>query len=88
MDLKYNNNIKIEMTRIDNSALRGISYSFSKFYLLFTSHPKEKNVTYFQHLSTSLKLCFNMGKLSTYLFIHAFFPFLFEEDLKEIINTI
>ena len=66
------------MSRIDNSALSGISYSFSKFYSLFTSHPKEKNMTYFQHLSRVLKL-------STYLFVHAFFPFLFEEDLKQMV---
>jgi hypothetical protein len=75
------------MSRIDKSALNGISYSFSKLFLLFTSHPKEQNMTYFQHLSKTLTLSFNMGKGTLYLFIHAFLPFLFEKDGSIIIKT-
>lgn len=45
----------------------------------FTKHPKTKNMTYFEHFNRSIKLSLKMFYGSAALFIHSFFPFLYEK---------
>ena len=53
-------------------------------YNLFNKHPNELNMTYFQHALGSLSLSINFLIASVQAFIHAFFPFVFQNDFERI----
>ncbi len=57
-------------------------------YNLFNKHPKENNLTYFQHAVGSLSLSANFLIASFQAFIHAFFPFIFETTSTDTIKYI
>jgi len=50
---------------------------------LCTKIPKEKGMTYVEHVVETLRLSFKMARGSIYLAIHSFFPFLFQEHGKK-----
>jgi hypothetical protein len=59
----------------------------------FIQHPKEVNMTYFQHFKFALNLAFSLFITSCCSTIHAFFPFLFTtfssskiRDLNNLLN--
>ena len=49
-------------------------------------HLKEQNLTYFQHLRNALKEAFCAGIAMDILFIHAFFPFIFDNYFSRYIK--
>ncbi len=59
-----------------------------KIYELLLSHPKEKNLTYFEHFNRSIKLSCKMFAGSVALFIHAFLPFLCEKTGTDIARDV
>lgn len=50
------------------------------------SHLKEVKLTYFQHLRNALKEAFRAGIAMDILFIHAFFPFIFDNYFSRYIK--
>ena len=50
------------------------------------NHLKEQNLTYFQHLTNALKMAFKAGIAADILFIHAFFPFIFDNYFSRYIK--
>lgn len=58
----------------------------------FTEHPKNNNMTYFQHFCFSCNLGFQFSIASIYAYIHAVFPFLYETSSQDyaatVLNTI
>ena len=47
--------------------------------ILNSNHLKEQKLTYFQHLTHALNMAFKAGIAADILFIHAFFPFIFDK---------
>ena len=58
------------------------------FYNLLTEHPKEKKLTYLQHLfrSMSISIHFLFGAIKGT--IHAFLPFLFATSSTDIVREL
>tara|TARA_B100001287_G_scaffold276859_1_gene290229 strand:+ start:13335 stop:13547 length:213 start_codon:yes stop_codon:yes gene_type:complete len=54
----------------------------------FTEHPKNNNMTYFQHFCFSCNLGFQFSIASIYAYIHAAFPFLYETSSQDYAATI
>ena len=54
----------------------------------FTEHPKNNNMTYFQHLCFSCSLGFQFSIASIYAYIHAVFPFLHETSSQDYAATV
>ena len=54
----------------------------------FTEHPKNNNMTYFQHFCFSCNLGFQFTIASIYAYIHAVFPFLHETSSQDYAATI
>jgi hypothetical protein len=54
--------------------------------VLNKDHLKEQNQTYFQHLRAALKEAFRAGVAVDLLFIHAFFPCLFDKTFSNYIK--
>jgi hypothetical protein len=54
----------------------------------FTEHPKNNNMTYFQHFCFSCNLGFQFSIASIYAYIHAVFPFLHETSSQDYAATI
>ena len=52
-------------------------------YNPFTKHPKEVNVTYFEHMWCAIKFSFKLECLACCAFIHAIFPFLCETTASD-----
>ena len=61
-----------------------ISYIFN----LFTKHPKEVGLSYFQHLYISLSISINFFIGSIKSLIHSFLPFMFETSSSDTIREI
>ena len=51
-------------------------------------HLKTRNITYIDHLYHALYLSKESLKASLYLFVHAFFPFVFQSNGSTIINKL
>jgi hypothetical protein len=51
----------------------------------FTKHPEDNDLTYTEHFKRSIKFSLKMFYGSAALFIHAFFPFMFEKTGSRII---
>lgn len=60
----------------------------SNIYRLFTKHPKEVGLSYFQHLFVSLSISTNFFIGSIKAFIHSFFPFMFITSSSDIVKEI
>lgn len=58
---------------------------FKSFSKLFTKHPEENDLTYNEHFRRSIKFSLKMFYGSIGLFVHAFFPFLFEKTGSKIV---
>lgn len=54
----------------------------------FTEHPKNNNMTYFQHFCFSCNLGFQFSIASIYAYIHAVFPFLNETSSQDYAATV
>jgi len=50
------------------------------------NHLNEQKLTYFQHLTNALKMAFRAGIAADILFIHAFFPFVFDNYFSRYIK--
>ena len=50
------------------------------------NHLNEQKLTYFQHLTNALKMAFKAGIAADILFIHAFFPFIFDNYFSRYIK--
>jgi len=57
-------------------------------YDYFLKHPRENNLTYFQHLIFSTQLGIYFMGHSFKSFIHAFMPFLFETSSSSVIKEL
>ena len=64
-----------------------------KTFEKFIQHPKEVNMTYFEHLVFALKLAFRLIVMGICSIIHSFLPFLFTKytsthirDLNNLFN--
>ncbi len=53
---------------------------------IFTQHPNEVGLTYFQHFIFAWSIVYKMIKGALACSIHAFFPFLFIETASNIIK--
>jgi hypothetical protein len=51
-----------------------------------SNHLNEQKLTYFQHLGRALKMAFKAGIAADILFIHAFFPFIFDNYFSRYIK--
>ena len=49
-------------------------------FSLFMKHPKEQDETYGQHLVQAWKISIKSLQISTILFVHGLFPFLFVQS--------
>ena len=57
-------------------------------YIVFLKHPKENNMTYFQHFQRAIKMSSKMFIGFIALFIHAFFPYFFEKTGTDTIKSL
>ena len=55
---------------------------------IFTKHPSENGMTYIEHFFYAISLSFLMILGAFCLFVHAFFPSLFETNGTEIIKKL
>jgi hypothetical protein len=56
------------------------------YVVLNKNHLKEQKLTYFQHLRNALKEAFRAGIVVNILFIHAVFPFIFDNYFSRYIK--
>jgi len=54
----------------------------------FTKHPHSIGETYFQHMKKAVRYGLRIQLISLMIFIHATFPFLFENDASDEIEKI
>lgn len=73
------------MDKIKQIAFKSFSKPKEFIVNLFTKHPEENELTYTEHFRRSIKFSIKMFYGSTALFIHAFFPFLFEKTGSRIV---
>ena len=55
---------------------------------LFTKHPGEVEETYFEHMKKAMRYGLRIQLITLIIFIHATFPFLFENDAGDEIEKI
>lgn len=55
---------------------------------LFTEHPQDVGMSYFQHFLYALTVTARLFFCTIACFIHAFFPFLFTNTTSKIVGTL